>query len=130
MSSDSMKNKNSRIRKKSLRIDLSEDEKKLLDDKSDYAGMNVSQFIRKIITDDNVHRLPVEEIMETSKSINQFKFEINKIGNNINQLVKVVHENNDLYYEEQIKQAISMIENVTQTFNELTKVMYEKLYNI
>ena len=125
-----MKNENNRIRKKSLRIDLSEDEKKLLDDKADYAGMNVSQFIRKIITDDNVNRLPVEEIIETSKSINQFKFEINKIGHNINQLVKVVHENNDLYYEDQIQQAISLIENVIQTFDELTKVMYEKLYDI
>lgn len=124
-----MKN-DSRIRKKSLRIDLSEEEKKLLDDKADYVGMNVSQFIRKIITDDNVNRLPVEEIMETSKSINQFKFEINKIGNNINQLVKVVHENNDLYYEDQIQQAISMIENVIQTFDELTKEIYERLYNI
>lgn len=125
-----MKNENNRIRKKSLRIDLSEDEKKLLDDKADYAGMNVSQFIRKIITDDNVNRLPVEEIIEISKSINKYKFEINKIGNNINQLVKVVHENNDLYYEDQIQQAISMIENVIQTFDELTKEIYERLYNI
>lgn len=119
-----------RIRTKEVRVKLSEGELTILQDKSKYVGMNSSQFIRNIIWDDNIKKLPVDEIIEASKAINDFKFEINKIGNNINQLVKVIHENNDLYYEEQIQEAMSKIESVMNTFDELTKVMYEKLYDL
>lgn len=119
-----------RIRKKQIHLYVTDDEYKVLQDKSDYVGMNISQFIRNIILDDNIKKLPVDEIIETSKAINNYKFEINKIGNNINQLVKVIHENNDLYFEEQIQEAMSKIESVMNTFDELTKVMYEKLYDL
>lgn len=119
-----------RIRKKQIHLYVTEDEYKVLQDKSDYVGMNISQFIRNIILDDNIKKLPVDEIIEASKAINNYKFEINKIGNNINQLVKVIHENNDLYFEEQMQEAMSKIESVMNTFDELTKVMYEKLYDL
>lgn len=119
-----------RIRKHKLQVYLSEAERKVLSDKADYVGLNASQFIRRIIVADNITRLPVKEIKETSNAINEYKYEIHKIGVNINQLVKIIHENNDLYFEEQIQETVSMLGSVAETFEELTRVMYEKLYNI
>lgn len=119
-----------RLRKKQLHLFLTESEHKILNDKADYTGLNASEFVRRIIVADNIIRLPVEEIKETSNAINDYKYELHKIGVNINQLVKIIHENNDLYFEEQIQEAVSMIESVAKTFEELTRVMYEKLYNV
>lgn len=119
-----------RVRKKQLHLFLLEEEHKILCDKAKYAGLNVSQFIRKIALEDNVKKLPVDEIKEASKAINDYRLEMNRIGNNINQLVKIIHENNDLYFEEQMREAVNLIETVGTTFDELTKVMYERLYDL
>ena len=119
-----------RIRTKEIRVKVTEEELKIAQDKAQYVGLNVSQFIRKVIIEDNVKKLPVNEIMEVSKTINEYKYEINRIGNNINQLIKTIHENNDLYSEEQVQESMSLLDTVTSTFDELTKVMYEKLYDL
>ena len=119
-----------RLRNKQIIVRVTDEEFKILNDKAEYVCMNASEFIRKIIISDNVVKLPVDEIRETSKAINDYRYEINKIGNNINQLVKIIHENNDLYFDEQIQEAVNLIDNVGKTFDELTKVMYEKLYNL
>lgn len=119
-----------RLRNKQIIVRVTEDEYKILNDKAEYVCMNASEFIRKVIISDNVVKLPVDEIRETSKAINNYRYEVNKIGNNINQIVKIIHENNDLYFDEQIQEAVSMIESVAKTFEELTRVMYEKLYNL
>ena len=44
--------------------------------------------------------------MEVSKTINEYKYEINRIGNNINQLVKTIHEkqNGKLVYDIKINE--------------------------
>ena len=120
----------SRIRKRYFKVHLTDEELKILNDKSEYCGLNKSEYVRKILMDDNVKKLPVDEIKEASKAINDYKLEMNRIGNNINQLVKIIHENNDLYFEEQIREAVNLIETVGATFDELTKVMYERLYNL
>lgn len=119
-----------RIRCKEIRVKVSEDELKIAKDKAKYVGMNVSQFIRKIILDDNIKKIPVEDIISISEIINEYKYEINRIGNNVNQLVKVVHENNDLYAESQIKEVNTLLLAASTTFNEMNNIIYEKLYDL
>lgn len=119
-----------RIRTKEIRVKVTEYELKVAKDKAEYLGINMGTMFRQLIMNDNVKKIPVEEIKEVSKAINEYKFEINKVGNNINQIVKVIHENNDLYEEEEIKELIYLIETVSITFNDLTKEIYERLYNI
>lgn len=119
-----------RIRCKEIRVKVSEDELKIAKDKAKYVGMNVSQFIRKIILDDNIKKIPVEDIISISEIINEYKYEINRIGNNVNQLVKVVHENNDLYAESQIKEVNTLLLVASTTFNEMNNIIYEKLYDL
>ncbi len=119
-----------RIRTKEVRVKLTEEELKILHDKASYASFTAGQYIRRIIVDGKIIKLPVDEIKEASRAINDYKLEINHIGNNINQLVKIIHKNNDLYYEEQIREAVRLIETVGITFDELTKVMYERLYDL
>lgn len=119
-----------RIRCKEIRVKVSEDELKIAKDKAMYVGMNVSQFIRKIILDDNIKKIPVEDIISISEIINEYKYEINRIGNNVNQLVKVVHENNDLYAESQIKEVNTLLLAASTTFNEMNNIIYEKLYDL
>lgn len=117
-----------RIRNKEIRVRVSEDELKIAKDKAEYIGTSMSGFFRKIIMDDNINKLPVDEIKDVSKAINDYKYELNKIGNNINQLIKIIHENNDLYEEEEIKYLKSTIDTLIISFNELIKEIYERLY--
>lgn len=119
-----------RVRCKEIRAKVTEDELKIARDKAMYLGMNMSQFIRKIILDDNIKKIPVKDIISISEIINEYKYEINRIGNNINQIVKVIHENNDLYAESQIKEINSLLLSASKTFNEMNNIIYEKLYDL
>lgn len=122
-----------RIRNEEIRIKVSSEEHKIARDKAEYLGLSMSSYIRDIIvngkiTFDKSNKDTISEMVKLSNCINDFKYEINRIGNNINQLVKVIHENNDLYFEEQLNEALSQFETVNMTFNELTKKIYERMY--
>lgn len=119
-----------RIRTKEIRVRVSEDELKIAKDKAEYLGVSMSGYFRKIIMDDNIKKMPVDEIKEVSKAINDYRYELNKIGTNINQLIKIIHENNDLYEEEEIKHLKSIIDTLIVSFIELNKEIFERLYGI
>lgn len=120
-----------RIRKKEIRVKVSEDELKIAKDKAKYAGAkNTSDYIRKIIVDGKIVKLPVDEIIECTKAINETRQELNKIGNNINQLMKAIHENRDLYSKRQIQEAMNELDNVTREYDKLCEVMIMRLYGV
>lgn len=119
-----------RMRKNKIQFYLSDEELKVAKDKSEYANLNMSQFIRKIIFEADIMKLPVEEIKLCQKTITENSFEINKIGNNINQITKVIHENNDTYSKSQIQEIKNDLENVVREYEKLCGVMFSKLYGL
>ena len=63
---------------------LNAEEKKLLKEKSEKAGLNESEFIRSMIKGYKIKELPTKEIRE-------FTRDISGIANNINQIAKAVN---------------------------------------
>lgn len=119
-----------RMRKNKIQFYLSDEELKVAKDKSEYANLNMSQFIRKIIFEADIKKLPVEEIKQCQKAITDNAFELNKIGNNINQIAKVIHENNDTYSKSQIEEVKRDLDNVVREYEKLCSVMISKLYGL
>ncbi len=118
-----------RIRTKEIRVRVTEEELLIAKHKAAYVHMDMGQYFRRIILDDNIIKVPAEEIMEASKAINAYRLEISGISRNLNQMIKIVHENNDLYEEEQLREIERLLETITMSYNELTKEMYERLYS-
>jgi len=78
-----------RIRKKQFLIHLMKEEMELLESKSENAGMTKTEFIRNIITFGNTSS---GEKMD-KQDIKQWLYELNRIGNNINQIAYHVNYN-------------------------------------
>lgn len=125
-------NEKNRFRKKQVIVRLTDEEYLLLNHKSELANMNMSEFFRSAIIDTNiiVKKLPVDEIISMQEIIHNNSYEINKIGNNINQLVKLIHENNDTYSKSQIDRIMGDMENVIMQYDNLCDVMINKLYGL
>lgn len=119
-----------RMRKCEIRFKVTEDELKIAKDKSEYANLNIGQFMRSLLFNGSVTKLPVDEIKSCQKAITENSFEINKIGNNINQIAKVIHENNDTYSKTQIEEIKVDLENVIHEYEKLCGVMMSKLYGL
>lgn len=68
----------------SVKVRLNQKERQLLEQKSGKAGLTMSAFIRKIITESTIYPVPVEEYKKLIKQVN-----LN--GNNINQTVIAIH---------------------------------------
>ncbi len=119
-----------RLRKRKIQFYVTDDEMKIAKDKAELCNMNLSEYFRNAIykLDITINKIPVEEIIEATNAINSNAYEINKIGNNINQLVKTIHENNDTYSQNQITKAIIDFDNVINEYEKLCGVMMNKLY--
>lgn len=121
-----------RFRNNQIKFYTTDEEKKFLEDEAKLSGMNVSEFLRNVIFKSQiiVKKVPVEEIKNAQTAMEKNAYEINKIGNNINQLVKVIHENNDTYSKRQIEDAVRDLENVIHEYENLCGIMFNKLYGL
>ncbi len=79
-----------RLRKKIIHVHLSDDEYDLLSDKAKYCGINKSEFVRGVITNGAIINYSTCDMQAAIK-------ELNRIGNNINQIAKKVNETNHFY---------------------------------
>lgn len=123
---------NERFRNKRITLRLTEEEKKLLFDKAELCNMNANCFLRNAIfkTSITVNKIPVEEIRNAQNAMDENAYAINRIGNNINQIVKIIHENNDTYSKSQIQEIMNDLENVLRKYEKLCGVMFDKLYGL
>ena len=73
---------------KKVFVDLEENEK-ILKNMGKARGKNFSAYARELLLNGEINIIDFENIRE-------IKFEINKIGNNINQIVKLGHEKREI----------------------------------
>ena len=78
-----------RKRKRYFKVHLLEEELALLDVKASEAGMSKSEFIRNMIVYGAAH----ERTMFSKKDTATLIYELNRIGNNINQIAWVANAN-------------------------------------
>lgn len=119
-----------RVRNKEIRFKVTKEELEFAKDKANIANMNIGELMRKSLFDCKIIILSSENILEASKAINDNSYEINKIGVNINQLLKVIHENNDTYSKNQIETVLRELENLRFEYEKLCDVMMNKLYGL
>ena len=94
-----------RKRKSRLEFYVTDEEKKFIFDKMEAAGIkNLSAYLRKISIEGKI------EIVDYS-GMRNFAAEINKIGVNINQIVKRVNETNSVFRED-IKDIQNKLEEI------------------
>jgi hypothetical protein len=79
-----------RIREKAILVFLSDAERQLLKDKATYLGINMSEYIRKMITDGCIINYQVADSVKLIK-------EVNRIGVNLNQIAKHANETGGRY---------------------------------
>lgn len=105
-----------RIRKKKIHINLTESELEYAKDKAKYLNMTMSEMVRKFISDGVIIKYEPFDIKELSN-------EINKIGVNINQIAKAVNEKGGAYDKEDM-------ENIKNEFQQLSELIFNKIYEI
>lgn len=94
-----------RTRKIDKKVFFSEDEMKIINEKMAIAGIdNFSAFCRKMTVDGYV-------IKQDFTRLKELTFEINKIGNNINQIAKNVNINNNVS-NEQLKEINNKVDEI------------------
>lgn len=103
------------MRTKAIRVHLTEDELRLAKEKSQLAGLNMSEYIRKQITDGYVISLVNRELVVKMAD------EFNAIGVNINQIAKIANTNKSERYED--------IENLREQVAEMQSIIMNYLYN-
>ncbi|MBY7009282.1 MobC family plasmid mobilization relaxosome protein [Clostridium botulinum] len=82
--------KNNRIRNLPLKFYATEEEKKIIDKKAKELKLDRSKYLRKVALQ--------EPIINVDMSyLNNVIYELNKIGNNINQIAKYTNTNHALY---------------------------------
>mgnify|MGYP002959259436 CR=1 FL=1 len=82
-----------RKRNQAILIRLTDNEKNHLQRQAANAGLKMEPFIRKLIMGVNISPRPPSNIVNLIR-------EVNRIGNNINQIAKKVNTTGDLYPEE------------------------------
>ncbi len=78
-------------RDKNLKVRVNEDEKRLIKYKADELGISVSEYLRLTM----FNNAPVIKQVELS-GIAELSYEINRIGNNINQIAYVANRNKEI----------------------------------
>ena len=121
-----------RLRKHDIRIKVTEEEYLIAKHKAELANMYVSQFIRRAIfkTEIKVTKIPFEAISYLSDVINDNKQIFWRLGSNINQIAKVIHENNDTYSKEQMRQVLIDLQNTYNQYEKLCGIMMSRLYGL
>lgn len=102
-------------RQSRLELRLTENEKKYIRQKAQYANKTISEYCRDAIISGVVIKL------DTSKVVKVLT-ELNRIGNNINQIAKAVHSHNDYVHEDDFK-------ILRQQFEEMKSIIIENVYN-
>ena len=105
----------SRLRSKQIRVHLSENELKIAKEKAAYCGLNMSEYIRKIINDGVIIKYDINGLRDLCN-------EINKIGVNINQIAKQVNSTKSIYGND--------IANLQLQFDNLFDMVINKLLGI
>lgn len=105
-----------RIRNICVRLKLSDTEHKILKQKSEYCNVDMSSFLRNLITDGYIIKYDLDGLQELST-------EINKIGVNINQIAKHINEKGGYYDKSDMNILKKQIDN-------LTSLIMKKILNI
>lgn len=107
-------------RNRIIKSRINEEEEKIIQKKiKDSKYKNVSEFIRNILLNKQINIIDFEIIRKRN-------YEINKIGNNINQIVKRVNTINEFYYEDFIefqKEFKKMINENKKINDEIIKII-------
>lgn len=72
-----------RLRNEQIRLRLTKEEEKVLDDKTSKAGISRNEFLRKLILGEQVYK-------RKEKDFKNYAYQVNRVGNNLNQLVKIL----------------------------------------
>lgn len=105
-----------RIRDKQLNIRLTDTEYEIVKDKAKYCGLNISDFIRKQITDGVVIKYESFDIKELAN-------ELNKIGVNINQIAKHINEKGGNFEREDMR-------ILEEEFQKMQAEVYAKVWGL
>ena len=112
-------NNNKKILKK---IYISEREEKILNDKMLKANKKFfSSFARVMLLNGEVKVIDFE-------LLKQVRYELNRIGNNINQTVRLANENRNID-EEKINEIIKLQDELLKTVIGITQNSFEKIKN-
>ena len=94
--------KEKRLRAEQVLIRLTKDEEKILDDKVAKTGLTKNEFLRKLILGEAIYK-------RQEKDFKEYAYQWNRVGNNLNQLVKI------LRVKELSKDKLIEIENIIQS---------------
>lgn len=100
-----------RVRKNELKVFLSDDEKYILDEKWKMSEMpSRSAFIRQLIIYGYVYDVNYEDLKQYNK-------ELNAIGNNVNQIVRLCQKTGNVYAEDisEIKELLDKIWHIQES---------------
>ena len=89
---------NKLIRNKSIKTRVNELEKKKISDDAKAMHLNVSDYIRSVALRKRLStpKLSIEDTEALDKALREVKIELNRMGNNINQIAKFANVNKDL----------------------------------
>ena len=97
-------------KKMDLHIRLSKSEfKQLKSDSQKYADGNMSKYVRELITSQSLKTNPYVRMV-----LRELSYEINKIGVNINQIVK--NNNSGLYSDDDKEELVNLMNKITEEF--------------
>lgn len=94
-----------RTRAEQVLIRLTKDEEKVLAEKTSKAGLSRNEFIRKLILEKPIYK-------RQEKDFKEYAYQWNRVGNNLNQLVKI------LRVKELSKDKLIELENIIQSVKE------------
>lgn len=104
-----------RKRKVQLNFRVTENEMSYIKDKADYSGLSVSEYCRKAIIDCVVVKREMGDVIKVLQ-------ELNRIGNNINQIAKAIHIQGDVV-------TIDDYNEVRKQVEEMRYLIIEKIYD-
>lgn len=104
-----------RYRPTRIAVRLTENEKKYIQKKAQFANKSISEYCRDALIDGVIIKLDTSEIMKVTT-------ELNRIGNNINQIAKAVHMHDDYV-------SIADFENLRNQIEEIKYLIIENTYH-
>lgn len=102
-----------RLRKKQLQIRLLDDEKKLLEEKTKKSKLTKSEYVRMLIAYGGARGIKINHSDEEARKL---CYELNRIGNNVNQIAYRVNLNSTVDPDD--------FENLQNAFDELLECFH------
>lgn len=131
-----------RNRKNPVYFHLSDIEMMILNEKIKESGLSKSTFLRKMITDGYVIKYDFDSVKEISSEMNKVAekipiSELNRIGNNINQIAKYVNESQGAIVIKQInelleehRKVVELVDNIQRQHDKILEVVMGKILNV